>query len=139
MNDAELIARFEAGTLSPADFDHSNHLRVAWLYLRREPFPVALTRVTAGLKRLTERLGAPDKYHETITCAFVCLLAERMGRTQPAATSWERFIGENADLLTQGREVLSAYYSEETLLTPLARRTFILPRPAPRVETISPA
>ena len=40
---------------------------MAWLYLERYTLLDAVSRFTAAIRRLTEKLGVPGKYHETIT------------------------------------------------------------------------
>jgi len=42
MTDDELITCFEAQQDPPGGFHHREHVRVAWVYLRRDPVPVAL-------------------------------------------------------------------------------------------------
>jgi hypothetical protein len=126
MDDAQLIESFEAATLTPADFDHATHIRVTWVYLRREPLVVALEKVSSGLRRLTQRLGIPGKYHETITWAYVFAINERMQASDTPDT-WDDFAASNADLLERGKAALKPYYSDDALGSELARRTFVLP------------
>src|SRR6185436_2547172 len=77
MTDEALIDAFESGTLE--DFPHELHVRMAWCYLRRDPILVALPRFKAALRRFAAGKGKADRYHETITVAFMLLIAERLG------------------------------------------------------------
>jgi hypothetical protein len=124
MTDDEFIARFEDCTLEP--FRHRDHVRVAWLYLDRYAPAEALARVCEGIRRFAAAHGAPDRYHETITWAFVLLIADRRARAA-AGQTWEGFARENADLVDRGASVLGAYYRGETLASDLARRHFVFP------------
>jgi hypothetical protein len=137
MTDAELLARFEDATLPGATFDHAAHVRAAWLILREDPLPRALTRFSAGLRRLAAALGAAGKYHETVTWAFMVLIHERLER-HGRGLGWEEFAAACPELLDRG--VLRRYYRDETLASPLARRVFVLPdRPGLTVSSSAPS
>lgn len=125
MSDEELIARFESVTLPPGDFTHAAHVRVAWWYLMQAPLPEALARFCAALRRFATAHGAAGKYHETITVAWMLILAERIEGT--SADSWETFAAANPDLLARHPPVLSRYYEPATLVSDRARRVFVMP------------
>src|SRR5258708_30182341 len=97
MSDEEFIAQLEAGTLPEDRFHHADHLHAAWLYLTRFPAPEAIARFSQALRSYAASLGKPDRYHETITWAYLLLLNERIRRTAPAASS-EQFAAAHADL-----------------------------------------
>jgi hypothetical protein len=80
MTDDELIARFEDCSLSNESFHHSDHVRMAFLYLCRYPALEALQRFSTSLVRFATAHGKPGIYHETITWAFLLLIRERMAR-----------------------------------------------------------
>lgn len=120
-----LVKRFEDATVDPEGFDHRAHLEVAWAYLDALPLLPAIDRMSAGLRALTEKLGQPDKYHETITAFWVILIAERR-QTRPAA-SFEAFCAQNPDLLSGARALLLEHYSRGRLDSDLARAQFLLP------------
>lgn len=126
MTDKELMQQFEALTLSPESFSHREHVRLAWTYLREYPALTALSRFCEGLKRFAASVGKPDRYHETITWAYLLLIHERMAKS---ATSqpWETFAEANSDLLNWESNILKQYYREETLQSDLAKRVFLFP------------
>ncbi len=125
ISDEELLARFEDGSLTSGEFHHEQHVRVAWMFVRRYGMPDALGRFSQALKRFAEAKGAVGLYHETITWAYLLLVAERIARRP--GESWERFAADNQDLLTWKPSLLDRYYSPETLKSDLARRAFIMP------------
>jgi hypothetical protein len=127
VSDTELLAAFADGTLDAAAFHHRDHVRVAWLHLERYAPALALERFSAGLRRLAAAAGKPDRYHETITWAYLLLINERRERAG-RATTWEEFAAENADLLGWNPSILDTYYPAEVLASDLARRAFVLPR-----------
>jgi len=71
------IAELEAGTIDPEQFDHRAHVYVAWSYLRRYSLAESILRFTAALRRHTVKLGASDKYHETITWFYLIEIEKR--------------------------------------------------------------
>ncbi len=125
MNDEEFIRRFEDGTLSPDNFHHPDHVRLAWLYLRAYPPLEALTKFSNGLKKFAASLGKATLYHETITWAYIFLIQERMARGE--AATWQAFADRNCDLLNWQENILKRYYLEETLQSDLAKKVFLFP------------
>ncbi len=67
----ETVQAFETATVKPADFNHDAHIKVGWRYLQEYDQLEAINRFTAAIKRLTQKLGVPDKYHETITWFYL--------------------------------------------------------------------
>ena len=125
MTDRELLERFESGTLDPADFHHADHVRVAFLWLREGELLDVLGHFTNRLKQLTASIGKAERYHQTMTCALLVVIAQRIAG---ADQTWDDFAGANPDLLEWPSAVLRKYYSEEVLASEAARRTFILPQ-----------
>jgi hypothetical protein len=70
--------------------------------------------------------GKSDRYHETITWAFLLLIRERIARAGRLQT-WTEFSAANEDLLSWEHNILKKYYRERTLASALARSTFLLP------------
>ncbi|MFI5070153.1 MAG: hypothetical protein ACHP8A_04615 [Terriglobales bacterium] len=128
MTDDEFIAMLEDCTLSPDSFHHADHVRMAFLYLRRYSALEALGRFSTSLARFAAAMGKADRYHETITWAFLFIIRERMARSSRQQT-WPEFASDNADLLNwkDKDDILKKYYKDETLASPLARSTFVLP------------
>jgi len=120
-----LVAGFEAGKIDADEFDHTAHVRLAWEYLQSTSLTDTLQRFTAGLRRLTARLGVPGKYHETVTGFLLLLIAERCQAS--GGSDWTRFRAANPDLFGNVRGLLLRHYTPERLDSPLARRQFLLP------------
>jgi hypothetical protein len=120
-----LLDQFVDTTLPADQFHHQQHVEVAWRFVRQYGMPEALAEFTTAIKRFADAKGATGLYHETITWAFLLLIAEREAR-QPAQ-SWEAFAAANADLLTWQPSILERYYSKATLASDLARRAFVMP------------
>jgi hypothetical protein len=125
MDQSALFDGFIDTTLPADQFHHAQHMQVAWLFVRKFGMPNALAEFTTAIKRFADAKGATGLYHETITWAFLLLIAERDAR-QPAA-NWDEFAAANDDLLQWKPSVLDRYYSKELLASDLARRTFVMP------------
>jgi hypothetical protein len=138
--DDELLAAFEAGREPEGGFHHREHLRVAWLYLRRDPWPVALGRFAEGLKGFAIAQGHPGLYHETVTVAYFLLIHQRMvERGQvlncefatpdltPPEPTFDAFVAGHPELLGWKPSILDRYYEAATLASDLARRVFVMP------------
>lgn len=126
LSDDELLARFDAATLTPDVFDHHEHVRLAWLHVTRLPLLEAIRIQCTGLQRLTAALGVPDKFHATITVAWVLLVHDRVAATG-AGTSWSTFREANPDLFEPGGAVLRRHYSAAILGSNEARGAFLPP------------
>ena len=127
MKDSDFLAAFESCTLDATSFGHAAHVRAGYLLLRSGDFEQALGRMRLGLQRLTAALGKPDRYHETITVAYLSLIQERLVERGDGG-DWQGFAEANPDLLD--RDLLLRFYSAEQLHSPLARKTFVLPHRA---------
>ena len=118
---AEYIESFETGGVS--EFHHRDHVRLAWCYLREWPLLEAIDRFSRALKAFATRAGQSSLYHETITCAYLLLIRDRM----KGEVSFETFADLNPDLFAWKPSILDRYYRAETLWSERARETFVLP------------
>lgn len=125
MTERELCDRFLDTSLPADQFHHEQHVRVAWLFVCRHGMPAALGEFSEALKRFAAAKGAHGLYHETITWAFLLIIAERQAR-EPHAT-WTAFASANQDLLTWQPSILDRYYSKALLSSDLAKRTYLMP------------
>jgi hypothetical protein len=124
--DAAFLAALEHGTLAAAEFGHRAHLRAAFLYLARHDFPGACVAMKRAIQGFAARLGKSTLYHETLTVAYLALVAERRA-AEPPAIPFDQFIARYPELLE--RAFLERYYPRGDLDAPETRATFVLPRP----------
>jgi hypothetical protein len=117
------IERFESADIDPARFDHEAHVYVGWMYVREYELTEAIAKFDSGLKRLVSKLGAEGKYHATLTWFFLLLIADRAEDGEP----WPVFRHRNLDIVTDSKETLSRYYSDDYLFSKRARERFVLP------------
>jgi hypothetical protein len=124
MTDEAFARAFEDGAVTPAEFDHRAHVRVAWVYLREAAsVEAALARMRDAIRRFAAAAGASQKYHETMTVLWMRLLADVKARGAS---------GELADVLRAhpalaDKELPLQYYSRERLFSDEARAAWIEP------------
>lgn len=126
MTGEHLIQQFEDGATPASTFHHVDHVQLAFEYLRRYPALAALEKFSAALRKFAAAQGKAERYHETITWAYLLLIRERAARAGRTQT-WEEFAERNPDLLVWKDGVLAALYTPETLASDLARTVFVLP------------
>jgi hypothetical protein len=97
---------FESGALAPGDFHHRDHVRLAWVYLRRYGRDDAERRLLEGLRAFAMRAGKAEKFDAPLTRRWVALIDQ--ARQSAGAQSFETLIAAHPELLdpaTARREV----------------------------------
>lgn len=125
-HDLDFLARLEAATLPPTEFGHRGHLRAGFLYLRRHDFPGACVAMKGAIQRFAASLGKSTLYHETVTVAYLALIAERLV-DEPAELDFDAFLARYPELMSA--DYFRRYYPAGELDSAEARATFLLPRP----------
>lgn len=127
LDDAALLAQFEAQAISRDDWTHRRHFQIAFVYLSLYPLVEALEKIKSGIRALNQANGVVDTpdngYHETVTVAYTQLISQRMAVDTFADS--DNFCERNADLLKKG--ALLHYYSADLLKSAAARRSFVAP------------
>lgn len=113
LNDQTFISQFEACTLDSQHFNHLGHIRLGWLYVTQNPLQEAIKKTCDGIQRYAGSLGAHDKFHYTLTEAFVRLIAFR--QAENPATRFDQFLDQNADLVDNALALIHQHYSEGLL------------------------
>jgi N-formylglutamate deformylase len=119
MTDAEFLMAFHECSLSPASFRHADHLRLAWLHVHQHTLETAVSGVCRDIQRYANHLGKPEIYHETLTIAWVRLIASHDEPT------FAEFLLQNAYRLNG--ELLYCFWSPERLQSETARREWLAP------------
>ena len=127
MKDDEFLAAFEGCTLE--EFHHRDHIKVAYIYLRRFPFEGAMMKVRIGLQALAVAWKAPvdeleKGYHETMTQAWVRLVRVALVGAVDGESA-DDFCDRHPELLQKGR--LEFFYSRGRLMSWEAKREFVEP------------
>jgi hypothetical protein len=119
LDDASFLTAVTSGSLPLDSFHHGDHLRLAWLKLHAFPFPEALSEIRRTIRSFASHHGKATIYHETITTAWVALLASHR---EPTFTE---FLGANEHLLNKA--LLERYWSPQILYSSAAKETWVPP------------
>lgn len=126
----DLVARFVACRLPHSEWTHQAHLAVGAWHVAHFGADEALARLRVGIRQLNDSHGTPNSaargYHETITRAYVQLLAEFLNsvpQTMPLAERVARLLASRL----AAKEALLQFYSRERLMSSEARATWIEP------------
>ena len=117
----------QLATAAGERFDHRAHVHVTWLAVRAAGMPGAITLVADGLRRTARYAGAPQKYHATVSRAWVELVAHHTG--QDPAADFDTFAARNPALLD--KRLLTRFYRSTTLAGAAARSGWVEPDLAP--------
>ena len=123
-DDDEFANAFETCRLSSECFHHRDHIRLAWIYLQRYGESQARPRIAAAIRNFAAHHGKSDKYHETLTVAWLRLVANAMTRA-PLAATFEHFTASAPELLDQ--HTVQRYYSAAAISSDAARTTYVEP------------
>jgi hypothetical protein len=104
-------------------FGHREHLELAWSYLQRYPLDEASSAMVAAIQHVARTHHAEQKYHETMTRAWLHFVAVHVQRW--GADNFEEFLARNPDLLDH--ELIDHFYSRDLIRSPQARAAWIEP------------
>jgi hypothetical protein len=121
-------------------FGHRQHVHLTWLAVRAFGVPHATALVSDGIRRTARYAGAPQKYHETVSRAWVELVGHHAaeGSANGSADVTAEFgdFAEFAEFATHNpalldKRLLSRFYRPSTLASPKSRTEWVEPDLAP--------
>lgn len=113
----------EAVVNKAGKFGHREHVELAWSYLDRYPLAAAKHAMASAIRHVAAEHGAADKYHETLTLAWIHLVA--VHRERWPASTFEEFMLRNRQLLDS--HLLDEHYSPQVLGSASARAAWTEP------------
>ncbi len=126
----DLAQRFLALTLPKEAWTHQAHLAVGAWHVRRYGEAEALERLRAGIRRLNESFGGQNTttsgYHETITAAYVRLLAQYLALCPddlPLDDCVARLLGGPL----AAKDALLTFYTQDHLMSVESRASWAEP------------
>lgn len=132
----ELVTAFRERTLPRAEWTHEAHLLVGAWHVHQHGPEVALPLLRMRIRSLNDSHGtvnsATSGYHETITTAYVRLIADFFAAPSVPPDLEARAAVLLASPLAE-RAALFRYWSRERLLSPEARTAWLEPDPGPLV------
>lgn len=108
-------------------FGHRQHVQLTWLAVRSCGTPKAISLVSEGIQRTARYAGAPQKYHATVSRAWVELVGYHVD--EHPEIDFDAFVEQNSALLD--KRLLSRFYSSTTLAAALAKDGWVEPDLAP--------
>jgi hypothetical protein len=131
--DCDFRSAFEACHVSPSQFNHEAHVRLAYVYLVEHEVELAVEKMRQALLNFLEHNDIPrSKYHETLTRAWILAVRHFMSRSA-ASDSAAEFIAANEALLDS--KIMLTHYSASVLFSAEARAAFV----EPDIDPIPPA
>lgn len=116
---------FVVGRITPSQFDHRTHIRLAYVYLTEGNVDAAAEAMRKALLAFLERHRIDaGKYHETLTRSWILAVRHFMECT-PEASSADAFIAANPELLDC--RIMLTHCSASLLFSPEARAQFVEP------------
>ena len=140
-NPDDLAARFTAGTLPKDEWTHHVHLVVGAWHVHEYGPDLALDRLRDGIRRLNDSHGtvnsATSGYHETVTAAYVRVLAAYLADCPPDMPFDECAARLIASPFVD-KNLLLTFYSREMLFSTRARAQWVEPDVAPLPQAVAP-
>ena len=122
------FAELMAEVMKAADrFGHREHIHLTWLAVRRYGVPAATTVVSDGIRRTARYAGAPQKYHMTVSRAWVELVGHHV--LAAGGDTFDAFAALHPALLD--KRLLTRFYNSATLADGSARNGWVEPDLAP--------
>jgi hypothetical protein len=122
--DQEFVRMFEACELANDNFHHRDHIRLAWIYLERYGELEARGPIARAIRKFAAHHGKSDKYHETITVAWLRLVARAMARV-PLDATFDQLTIAAPELLD--KRTIERFYSTAVLASEAARTYWVEP------------
>jgi len=122
--DPELAAILAAITGPAGQFRHRQHINLAFAAVRRYGMPAATGKICTWIRHIATYEQAPQKYHHTVSRAWVEIVAHHVG-ADPDCADFDLFAGRNPALLD--KRLLTRHYRSATLASGLARDGWVEP------------
>jgi hypothetical protein len=123
-DDRGFRAAFEACQVTPSQFNHEAHVRLAYVYLAEFDVETAVDKMREALLNFLDHNSIPrSKFHETMTRAWVLAVRHFMNRS--TSTCSADFIARNQELLDS--KIMLTHYSASVLFSSDARAGFVEP------------
>jgi hypothetical protein len=126
MDDETFLRHFEDCTWPVEDWHHREHVKAAYLYLRRYPLDEVRALIRERIKRFNAAHHVPEAidrgYHETVTQAWLQLIHFTLVQSGPAPTA-DEFFDAHPELWQF--KVLRFFYSRDRLPSAEAKAMFL--------------
>lgn len=114
-------------------FRHRQHVNLAFYAVRRYGMPDAIGKICGWIRHLAAYQRAPQKYHHTVSRAWVELVAHHVAEN-PDCADFGAFADANPELLD--KRLLGGHYRSSTLAAAMSRRSWVEPDLVPFPSSI---
>ena len=111
-------------------FDHRQHIHLSWLAVRRFGIPASVELVSEGIRNTARYAGNPQKYHFTMSRAWVELVGHHA--LNSPVDDFDLFVRLVPELLD--KRLITRFYSSAALASATARTDWVPPDRAPLPE-----
>jgi hypothetical protein len=122
--DPELVTILPAITGPGGQFRHRQHINLAFYAVRRYGMPDAVGMICGWIRQIAAYERAPQKYHHTVSRAWVELVAHHVA-ADPDCADFDVFADRNPGLLD--KRLLGRHYRSSTLAAGPARCSWVEP------------
>jgi hypothetical protein len=123
-HDPEFAAILPAITGPAGEFGHREHICLAFCAVRRYGMPDAVGKVCAWIRQLAAYQRAPQKYHHTVSRAWMEIVAHHVA-ADPGCADFGVFADRYPALLD--KRLLGRHYRSATLASARARHDWVEP------------
>jgi hypothetical protein len=124
MSDDEFLRGFLNCSLDPSHFGHREHLRAAWLLLRRYGSTDGGEKFVLAIKTFVAKHNARAKYHETLTRTWLAAVEDALIAVE-SVDDFDEFLELRPQLLDPDHP--EHHYSPDLLWSDAARREMVEP------------
>jgi hypothetical protein len=124
LRDPELAAILPGITGPGGQFRHRQHINLAFYAVRRYGMPDAIGAICGWIRQIAAYERAPQKYHHTVSRAWVELVAHHVA-ADPSCADFDVFADRNPALLD--KRLLARHYRSSTLAAGPARQDWVEP------------
>jgi hypothetical protein len=122
-DDGQFVAAFEAGQIANQNFHHRDHLRLAWVQIRRIGLERASESVAVAIRQFAAHDGNADRYHDTMTRFWVRVVG--IGINRHPTLPFEDLLAAEPHLLDKNLPFL--HWSRERMRSDEARLRWVEP------------
>jgi len=128
-DDDAFVAAFHSGRIANQNFHHRDHLRLAWVQIRRLGLERASEVVTSGIRHFATEHGSAERYNDTMTRFWLRVVG--MGLSRHPELTFNELLAAEPHLLD--KSLPFKHWSRATMASDSAKRQWVEPdvRPMP--------
>ena len=125
LSDFDFEQKFIRCKLSPSEFTHEAHLRLAWINISKYGIKQAEDNIQTQLQKFVEFAGSKGKYNTTLTIAATKAVYHFMMKSN--TNNFKDFITEFPRLKYNFRELMNCHYKVDIYNSGKAKKEFLKP------------